>query len=70
MPNKENRWSRRDFFKTVAITGAGSLLAPAAHLAEAADKNYRCRPVLSAKAASMFQFSRWGVCSTSNPTRS
>jgi predicted aldo/keto reductase-like oxidoreductase len=39
MPNKETRWSRRDFFKTVALTGAGSLLAPAAHLAEAADKN-------------------------------
>jgi predicted aldo/keto reductase-like oxidoreductase len=39
MSNIENRWSRRDFFKTVALTGAGSLLAPAAHLAEAADKN-------------------------------
>ena len=39
MPNTETRWSRRDFFKTVALTGAGSLLAPAAHLAEAADKN-------------------------------
>ena len=38
MPNKENRWSRRDFLKTVGITGAGSLIAPAAHLAEAADK--------------------------------
>ena len=38
MPNIENRWSRRDFLKTVGITGAGSLLAPAAHLAEAADK--------------------------------
>jgi predicted aldo/keto reductase-like oxidoreductase len=38
MPKKENQWSRRDFLKTVGITGAGSLLAPAAHLAEAADK--------------------------------
>lgn len=38
MPKIENRWSRRDFFKTVAITSAGSLLAPAVHLAEAADK--------------------------------
>jgi len=41
MPNKENRWSRRDFFKTVAMTGAGSLLAPAAKLASAADNNLR-----------------------------
>jgi predicted aldo/keto reductase-like oxidoreductase len=39
MSNTETRWSRRDFFKTVAFTGAGSLLAPAAHLAEAADNN-------------------------------
>jgi predicted aldo/keto reductase-like oxidoreductase len=39
MPNIETRWSRRDFFKTVALSGAGSLLAPAAHLAEAADSN-------------------------------
>jgi predicted aldo/keto reductase-like oxidoreductase len=39
MPNTETRWSRRDFFKTVALSGAGSLLAPAAHLAEAADSN-------------------------------
>ncbi len=39
MPKKENQWSRRDFFKTVAIAGAGSMLAPAAHLAEAADNN-------------------------------
>jgi predicted aldo/keto reductase-like oxidoreductase len=39
MPKPETRWSRRDFFKTVALTGAGSLLAPAAHLAQAADKN-------------------------------
>jgi predicted aldo/keto reductase-like oxidoreductase len=39
MPNIENRWSRRDFLKTVGITGAGSLLAPAAHLAAAVDKN-------------------------------
>jgi len=39
MPDSENRWSRRDFFKTVALSGAGSLLAPAAHLAEAADSN-------------------------------
>ena len=38
MPKKENQWSRRDFLKTVGITGAGSLLAPAAHLAAAADK--------------------------------
>jgi len=39
MSNPETRWSRRDFFKTVALTGAGSLLAPAAHLAQAADNN-------------------------------
>jgi len=39
MPNIANRWSRRDFLKTVGITGAGSLLAPATQLAEAADKN-------------------------------
>jgi len=39
MPRNYNRWSRRDFFKTAAIAGAGSLLAPAAHLAEAADQN-------------------------------
>jgi len=39
MPNIDKRWSRRDFLKTVGITGAGSLLAPAAHLAQAADKN-------------------------------
>jgi predicted aldo/keto reductase-like oxidoreductase len=39
MSAKKNRWSRRDFFKTVAIAGAGSMLAPAAHLAEAADGN-------------------------------
>jgi predicted aldo/keto reductase-like oxidoreductase len=38
MPNIENRWSRRDFLKTVGITGAGSLLAPAAHLAAASNK--------------------------------
>jgi predicted aldo/keto reductase-like oxidoreductase len=39
MPRNHNRWSRRDFFKTAAIAGAGSLLAPAAHLAQAADQN-------------------------------
>ena len=39
MPDTKNRWSRRDFFKTVALTGAGSLLAPAAQLAQAADNN-------------------------------
>jgi len=39
MPNQRNRWSRRDFFKTVALTGAGSLLAPASRLAQAADDN-------------------------------
>jgi len=39
MSNQHNRWSRRDFFKTVALTGAGSLLAPASRLAQAADNN-------------------------------
>lgn len=39
MPDKENRWSRRDFFKTAALTGAGSLLASAAKLASAADND-------------------------------
>ena len=38
MPQNQNRWSRRDFFKTAAVAGAGSLLAPVAHLAEAADQ--------------------------------
>jgi hypothetical protein len=36
MPNKKNRWTRRDFFKTAAVTGAGALLAPVTQMAEAA----------------------------------
>jgi len=39
MSTKENSCSRRDFFKTVALTGAGSLLASTARLADAADKS-------------------------------
>ncbi len=31
MSAKNKCWSRRDFLKTVGITGAGSLLAPAMH---------------------------------------
>ena len=38
MSTKENYWSRRDFLKTAGIAGAGSLLAPVAKLAEAADE--------------------------------
>ncbi len=38
MSAKNKCWSRRDFIKTAGITGAGSLLVPATHLAEAADK--------------------------------
>jgi predicted aldo/keto reductase-like oxidoreductase len=38
MTAKNTRWSRRDFLKTAGISGAGSLLIPAIHLAEAADK--------------------------------
>lgn len=38
MTNTQTRWSRRDFFKTAALTGAGSLLAPAARLAAADEK--------------------------------
>ena len=37
MSTKNKCWSRREFLKTVGITGAGSLLVPAVHLAEAAD---------------------------------
>jgi predicted aldo/keto reductase-like oxidoreductase len=37
MSAKNKCWSRRDFLKTIGITGASSLLIPAAHLAEAAD---------------------------------
>ena len=37
MSAKNKCWSRRDFLKTVGITGASSLLLPAANLAEAAD---------------------------------
>ena len=39
MSTGNNGLSRRDFFKAVGITGAGTLLAPAARIAEAADKN-------------------------------
>jgi predicted aldo/keto reductase-like oxidoreductase len=38
MSTKNKCWSRRDFLKTVGITGASSLLLPAAHLAEATDQ--------------------------------
>jgi uncharacterized protein len=38
MSAKNKCWSRRDFLKTVGITGASSLLLPAANLAEATDK--------------------------------
>ena len=38
MSTKNKCWSRRDFIKTAGITGAGSLLVSATHLAEAADK--------------------------------
>jgi predicted aldo/keto reductase-like oxidoreductase len=41
MTQKEKHWSRRDFLKTAAMASAGSLLAPTAHLAEAADKGLR-----------------------------
>ena len=37
MSTKNKCWSRRDFLKTVGITGASSLLVPAVQLAEAAD---------------------------------
>ena len=37
MSAKNKCWSRREFLKTVGITGAGSLLVPVVHLAEAAD---------------------------------
>jgi len=36
MPRKHNHWTRRGFLKTAGIAAAGSLLAPAAHLAAAA----------------------------------
>ena len=38
MSAKNKCWSRRDFLRTIGITGAGSLLAPAMPLAEAADE--------------------------------
>ena len=38
MSAKNKRWSRRDFLRTIGITGAGSLLAPALPLAAATDK--------------------------------
>ena len=38
MSIQKNNWSRRDFLRTVGFTGASSLLASAAHLAQAADK--------------------------------
>ena len=41
MPDLGIRWSRRDFFKVAGTVGAGSLLAPAAKLASAADKNLK-----------------------------
>ena len=41
MSDIKNRWSRRDFFKVAGTVGAGSLLAPAAKLASAADKNLK-----------------------------
>ena len=38
MTAKNKCWSRRDFLRTIGITGAGSLLAPALPLAAATDK--------------------------------
>jgi len=38
MTAKNNCWSRRDFLKTIGITGAGSLLAPTKRLTAATDK--------------------------------
>jgi predicted aldo/keto reductase-like oxidoreductase len=38
MSAKLKSWSRREFLKTVGITGASSLLLPAAHLAQATDQ--------------------------------
>ena len=38
MSAKYKSWSRREFLKTVGITGASSLLLPAAHLAQATDQ--------------------------------
>ena len=38
MDTNQKGFSRRDFLRTAGIAGAGSLLAPAAHLAAAADK--------------------------------
>ena len=38
MSAENNCWSRRDFLKTIGITGAGSLLAPTKRLAAATDK--------------------------------
>jgi hypothetical protein len=38
MSAKNKCWSRRDFLRTIGITGAGSLLAPAMPLAGAADE--------------------------------
>jgi hypothetical protein len=38
MSAENNCWSRRDFLKTLGITGAGSLLAPTKRLAAATDK--------------------------------
>ena len=38
MSAKNKCWSRRDFLRTIGITGAGSLLAPALPLAAATDK--------------------------------
>jgi len=38
MSTKNKCWSRRDFLRTIGITGAGSLLAPALPLAAATDK--------------------------------
>ncbi|MCP4623412.1 MAG: aldo/keto reductase [bacterium] len=37
MSDPKNRWTRRDFFKTVAMAGAGSMMAPVAQVAEAAE---------------------------------
>ena len=38
MSAKNKCWSRRDFFRTIGISGAGALLAPAIPSAEPADE--------------------------------